>query len=221
MLQEKGLTTLTPVLVIADPHDEGAPSLPEAAREAEEIAAMYDSSTLFAGDQATRARFITVAQQSGMIHYAGHADSDAADPFGVLHLAADSAHGTGDLDVSAIAALHFRHAPLVILAACGTMRGDSEHVDGMPSIARAFLAAGARSVVGTLWEVDDDTVAPLFRRMHRQLHDGANASAALRTAQISLAHDSDPRLRHPSTWAPVELLGYSSEQLKSGKKRSK
>ena len=221
MLQKKAPTALTSVLVIADPHDEGAPSLPDAAREAEEIAAMYDSSTLLAGDQATRARFITVARQSGMIHYAGHADSDTADPFGVLHLAADGDHGTGDLDVSAIAALHLRHAPLVILAACGTIRGNSEHVEGMPSIARAFLAAGARSVVGTLWDVDDDTVAPLFRRMHRELHDGAGASAALRTAQMSLAHDPDPRLRHPATWAPVELLGYSNEEPPSGRKRSK
>jgi CHAT domain-containing protein len=220
MLQQRTLPALTPVLVVGDPHDEGAPSLPEAVREAEEIAAMYESSTLLAGDQATRARFITVAQQSGMIHYAGHADSDAADPFGVLHLAADGAHGTGDLNVSDIAAIHFRHAPLVILSACGTIRGNSEHVEGMPSIARAFLAAGARSVVGTLWEVDDDAVSPLFRRMHRELHNGANASAALRAAQVSLAHDPDPRLRHPATWAPVELLGYSNEQPRSGKKRS-
>ncbi|HXH41677.1 MAG TPA: CHAT domain-containing protein, partial [Thermoanaerobaculia bacterium] len=221
LLLTKRSTTLTPVLVIGDPHDEGIAPLPEAAREAEEIAAMYDSSTLLESEHATRARFITGAQKSGMIHYAGHAESDATDPFGALHLAADHAHESGDLDTTAIAALHLDKAPLVILAACGTMRGESQHVEGMPSIARAFLAAGARSVVGTLWEVDDDVVAPLFRRMHQELRNGASASAALRTAQIALAHDPDPRLRHPASWAPVELLGYSLEQTNSGDKRSK
>jgi CHAT domain-containing protein len=217
MLQKTSTLTLAPVLVVGDPHDEGAPSLPEAAREAEVIAAMYDSSTLLEGGHATRARFLTAAQGSGMIHYAGHADSNSADPFGALHLAADRPHDTGDLDTSAIAALPLRNAPLVILAACGTMRGESQHVEGMPSIARAFLAAGARSVVGTLWEVDDDTVAPLFHRLHVELHNGASPSAALRTAQIALAHDPDPRFSHPASWAPVELLGYSSEQTTSRK----
>jgi CHAT domain-containing protein len=90
----------------------------------------------------------------------------------------------------------------------------------MPSIARAFLAAGARNVVGTLWEVDDDAIAPLFHRVHVELRKGATPSAALRTAQIALAHDPDPRLRHPATWAPVEVLGYSNEQTTSGEKRS-
>ena len=100
------------------------------------------------------------------------------------------------------------------------MRGDSAHVEGMPSIARAFLAAGARNVIGTLWEIDDDAAAPLFHRIHRELRAGSSASDALRNAQIALAHDADPRLRHPATWASVELLGYSNE-LPPVSKRSK
>jgi len=220
MLLKDGPLNLKPVLVVGDPHEEDAPALPEAAREAGIIAALYDSSTLLEGERATRARFITAARQSGLIHYAGHAESDLADPFGALHLVADSASKSGDLDANAIADLHLSNAPLVILAACGTMRGESGHVEGMPSIARAFLAAGARSVIGTLWEVDDDTVAPLFHRLHQELRNGARPSSALRTAQIALAHDPDPRLSHPATWAPVELLGYSNEQEPSGAKRS-
>jgi CHAT domain-containing protein len=209
---------LAPVLVVGDPHEEDAPSLPDAAREADAIAALYQPSTLLTGSRATRDRFITAALASGMIHYAGHADSNSADPFGALHLVADNPHQSGDLDRGAIAALHLSKAPLVVLAACGTIRGDSAHVEGMPSIARAFLSAGARAVVGTLWEVDDDAVAPLFHRLHLELCKGVSPSMALRAAQIELAHSADLRLSHPSTWAPVELLGYSGEQNASGKK---
>jgi CHAT domain-containing protein len=211
IVQQRGPLKLSPVLVVGDPHDEGGPSLPEAAREAGTIAEMYDSATLLKGENANCARFIAAARRSGLIHYAGHAESDSADPFGALHLVADGAHRTGDLDANTIAGLHLSNAPLVILAACGTIRGNAEHVEGMPSIARAFLAAGARGVIGTLWEVDDVTVAPLFRRVHIELCNGASPSAALRTAQISAAHDPDPNVRHPATWAPIELLGYSNQ----------
>jgi CHAT domain-containing protein len=182
---------------------------------------MYDSATVLIAERATRARFITAAQRSGMIHYAGHADSSSADPFGSLHLAADSSGRTGDLDANAIASLDLSRAELVILAACGTMRGDFQHVEGMPSIARAFLAAGARNVVGTLWEVDDDAVAPLFQRVHAELRHGSVPPAALRIAQVALAHDRNLRLSHPSTWAPVEILAYASEKQPARLTRSK
>jgi CHAT domain-containing protein len=203
---------LAPVLVVSDPHGANESALPNATQEANAVAAMYDSATLLIAERATRDRFIAAAQRSGMIHYAGHADSSSADPFGALHLASDASGRTGDLDANAIASLNLSRAELVILAACGTMRGDFQHVEGMPSIARAFLAAGARNVIGTLWEVDDDAVAPLFQRMHAELRHGSDPPAALHIAQVALAHDRNPRLAHPSTWAPVEILAYVDEQ---------
>jgi CHAT domain-containing protein len=211
---------LTPVLVVAGPHDEQTPALPAAAEEAEDVARIYESPTFLAGARATRARFITAARHSGLIHYAGHADSKI-DPLSVLHLSADNAGGSGDLDANAVAALHLTNAPLVVLAACGTMRGESEHVEGMPSISRAFLAAGARSVIGTLWEIDDGPSASLFRGLHLGLRKGEGPSIALRTAQIAFAHSNDEGLSHPATWAPVEVLGYAPERSGSGIGRSK
>jgi CHAT domain-containing protein len=218
---EAGPLALAPALIVSDPHVGDGSDLPNAAREADGVAAMYDSATVLTAERATRARFITAAQRSGMIHYAGHADSDSADPFGTLHLAPDAAHPSGDLDANAIASLNLSRAELVILAACGTMRGDSQHVEGMPSIARAFLSAGARNVVGTLWEVDDDAMAPLFQHMHAELRAGANPPAALRTAQVWLAHCGDSRLRHPATWAPVEVLSNANERQPANRTRSK
>jgi CHAT domain-containing protein len=202
---------LGPVLVVGDPRDGNVVELQDAATEAEAIAAMYPAATLLAGERATRARFIAASRRSGLIHYAGHANSDLFEAAGSLHLAADSAGNSGDLDSASVAALHLQNAPLVILAACGTIRGNPEHMEGMPSIARAFLAAGARNVIGTLWDVDDESAAPLFRRLHQELRNGASPSAALRNAQLALAHGAHGRDRHPATWAPVELLGYTND----------
>jgi CHAT domain-containing protein len=206
---------------VSDPHSDDESALPNAAQEADAVASMYTSATLLIGERATRVRFTAAAQRSGMIHYAGHADSSSADPFGSLHLASDASGRTGDLNANAIASLNLVRTELVILAACGTMRGDFQHVEGMPSIARAFLAAGARNVVGTLWEVDDDAVAPLFQRIHVELRRGSDPPDALRIAQSALAHERNIRLSHPSTWAPVELLAYANQQPPARPTRSK
>ncbi len=199
--------TLSPALVVGDPTSDGGPALPEAAHEAEAIAALYSAATLLTGDRATRARFVQSAEGSALIHYAGHAQSDAATAYGTLSLAADDSPGTGALEAEDIARLRLRRAPLVVLAACGTIRGDADHVEGMPSVARAFLAAGARAVIGTLWEIDDDVAGPLFRTLHRRLRDGAPAATALRDAQLALLHSGNAHLQHPASWAPIEVLG--------------
>lgn len=212
---------LAPVLIVGDPGEENATALKDAASEAKAIAALYPSPTLLSGASATRARFIAAARRSALIHYAGHASSDSFGTVGTLHLAGDTAGDSGDLDTAAIAALHLQNAPLVVLAACGTMRGNPEHVEGMPSIARAFLSAGARNVVGTLWDVDDESVAPLFRQLHQQLRNGLAPVDALRNAQLALAHGPNTHDRHPATWAPIELLGYSGERSPTGSERNK
>src|SRR5262249_2723624 len=144
---------------------------------------------------------------SGMIHYAGHAQSDAVGSYGTIRLAADDARKTGDPDADDIARLRLRGSPLVVLAACGTIRGDANHVEGMPSVARAFLAAGPRRVVGPLWAIDDHTAAPLFRRVHQQLRSGVAPAAALQSAQLALLRSGDTQLQHPASWAPIEILG--------------
>ncbi|HWJ41618.1 MAG TPA: CHAT domain-containing protein [Candidatus Limnocylindrales bacterium] len=195
---------LLPALVVADPATPRWPRLPVSLREGERIAAAYGA-TMLIGDLATPKRFVEAATGSALIHYAGHADSDAGGSYGALLLAAGDAD-SGMLAASEIAALHLSKHPLVVLAACGTFRGNSIHVGGMSSLPRAFLLAGARAVAGTLWEVDDDVAASLFLTFHEHLRTGESPARAVRAAQVEMIHASDPRLRHPATWAPIELL---------------
>ena len=77
----------------------------------------------------------------------------------------------------------------------------------MSSLARSFLTAGARGVVGTLWEIDDDVSARFFTRFHGFLRTGASPVRSLRDAQLDALRSNDPRMSHPATWSPVELLG--------------
>jgi len=86
------------------------------------------------------------------------------------------------------------------------LRGSAELIEGMPSLARAFLAAGAQSVVGTLWNIPDDVSDVLFDHFHRHLRQGHDAAAALAATQREFVRSHDAR-SHPSFWAAAEVLG--------------
>lgn len=195
-----------PVLIVCDPSNDAAgPGLPAARREAAAVARLYHSVTLLAGHDATRARFLAVAQGSALIHYAGHAGYDDA-AGGFLPLAA-TAGGDGRLDATAISRLTLRRTNLVILSACATMRGSAARVEGMPSIARGFLTAGSPAVLGMLWEIEDESAARLLLLFHQRLRMHETPSVALRAAQCALLRSDQSELRHPASWAAAELLG--------------
>jgi CHAT domain-containing protein len=196
--------SISPALVMADPAASQEPRLLASREEASHIAALYGA-VLLSGEAATRERFVKLAPSSALIHFAGHANSDATQSYGALRFAAVGSD-LGVMASSEIAHLSLSRHPLVILAACGTFRGDASHVAGMSSLARSFLVAGARGVVGTLWEIDDDFSAPLFTHFHQLLRAGASPARSLRDAQLEALHSRDARTAHPATWAPLELL---------------
>jgi hypothetical protein len=71
----------------------------------------------------------------------------------------------------------------VVLSACRSATGRAGRAEGVQSLGRAFLHAGARSVVGTLWDVEDRATRRLVERFYAELTQGAPVGAALRAAQ--------------------------------------
>lgn len=203
---EESLPPLTPALVVADPPTPSFPPLPATHVEAQQIAALHGAAQL-TGAEATRSAFTAAAARSALIHFAGHADSDTGSSYAALLFAANDGD-SGVMSSGDVARLRLERKPLVVLAACGTFRGDPLHVAGMSSLARSFLLAGARGVVGTLWEIDDDVSAQLFLRLHERLRGGAPPARALREAQLDLLRSANARLAHPATWAAAESLNH-------------
>jgi CHAT domain-containing protein len=95
-------------------------------------------------------------------------------------------------------------ASLVTLSACQTGRSVVAGGDELLGLMRAFLAAGAASLVASLWAVEDRSTALLMENFYRQLAAGAGKGAALRAAQLSLL---DGAYVHPYYWAPFFLVG--------------
>jgi CHAT domain-containing protein len=193
------------VLLVSDPSRFSESSLAAARRETAAIARLYPAPVIIEGSAATIDRFQEAARNSVLIHYAGHAGvDDAAGGFLTL---APSARDDGRLDASAISRLHLVNTRVVVLSACATMRGSATRIEGMPSISRAFLAAGASAVLGMLWEIHDEDAARLLLKVHEHLSVHGSPSAALRAAQLDFARHGAANLRHPASWAFGELLG--------------
>jgi CHAT domain-containing protein len=101
-------------------------------------------------------------------------------------------------------------ADLVVLAACTSGLGNSTQAEGTVGFQRALLAKGARSVMVSLWTVDEAATARLMEVFYREwLGPGHPAkSEALRRAQESVRTDREhPDWKHPSNWAAFQLVG--------------
>jgi len=117
----------------------------------------------------------------------------------------------GLLTASEISALSL-DADWVVLSACNTAGSDGHpDAEGLSGLARAFLFAGARSIMVSHWPVRDDAAARLTTGTFAKLSDQsgvARKSRALQAAmQEMLLDTSDPSLAHPAAWAPFVLVG--------------
>jgi len=92
---------------------------------------------------------------------------------------------------------------LAVLSACDTERGRSSAGEGIESFSRAFLAAGARSTVTTLWRVPDATTAAFMPLFYHHLQRGHSRAEALRLTKLRFAQ----RGIDPHYWAAFVLTG--------------
>lgn len=110
----------------------------------------------------------------------------------------------GILYASEVAGLDLKGTELVSLSACQTGLGDVQPGDGVQGLQRAFLSAGARSVVCSLWEVPDRPTQRLFLGFYRRIMRGEPRGAALRETMRELAADYPDR---PVAWGGFVLYG--------------
>lgn len=191
------------LLLVVNGSAPGQERLGEAEAEARAVGRQYAHVKRLEGSRATAAAFTRGAARAGMIHFTGHGlVSELRAEETSLVLAGDN--GSEDrFDVRRIAAMKLERSPVVVLAACSTARGRVTPLEGTMSVARAFLAAGAGSVVATLWPVEDRAAAAFFARLHQHLARGESPADALRATQTECIRDSIP----PSMWAAVQVIG--------------
>ena len=95
-------------------------------------------------------------------------------------------------------------AKLVVLSCCHSAEGPIR-AEGVIGMARAFLGAGARSVLGTLWAIDDNATLEFMRNFYQHLKLGEKASEAVYQATAALRRSEE--FQSPYYWAPFVLIG--------------
>ncbi len=174
--------------------------LPYAILEANMVAEQGGGRTLLEG-AATRAAIQELASTTRLLHFACHGDFHPDNPlFSGLDLA------DGQLTTLDIFNLQLV-ASLVTLSACETGRSLISGGDELLGLMRAFLAAGAASLLLSHWLVEDRSTSQFMQAFYRGLFQGETKGAALRAAQLSLLKGEDPRYAHPYFWAPFSLIG--------------
>jgi len=177
-----------------------------------EVQASYDvfrtGPPPFIGSTATKDELLKHVSTAKLLHLSCHHLFDARAPFlSFLKLAGKS--GADFLYMFEVAELKLA-AELVSLSACNSAHSHIESGDEQYGIVRAFLAAGARSVISTLWSVEDSSASVFFTDLYRRvLRDGL--AQALKMAQLRLL--ADPRYELPNFWAPYVLSGHWNHPL--------
>jgi CHAT domain-containing protein len=96
-------------------------------------------------------------------------------------------------------------ADLVVLSSCDSALGEELSSEGIIGLPRAFLRAGAKSVMATLWKVDDEATAELMKHFYALLGQGELPASALRNSQLQLTREK--RFSDPYYWAAFVLQG--------------
>ena len=108
------------------------------------------------------------------------------------------------------------NADMVTLSACETGIGQLKNGQGMLSLSKGFNYAGAKSIVNTLWNINDKSTVKLMEYFYEGLSKGYSKPEALRLAKLKyLETTEDDLLKHPYYWAAFRVSGDTSP-LSSG-----
>jgi CHAT domain-containing protein len=166
--------------------------------EIDRIRLLHPNSRVLLNDYATPSA-VLLRPTPRVLHVAAHALPGRGVDFPPrLALAPDPAHPSGFLDGFEIADADLSGVEIVLLPACESSRGLSTRTEAPFSLASAFLAAGARSVVATSWPVDDRAAAGIMLRLHREFLAGHTTAKALRRTLETSREELPAR---PSIWA--------------------
>jgi CHAT domain-containing protein/Tfp pilus assembly protein PilF len=227
-LQKTRSEALAIARLLAEAGGEEAAAREELAKLAKGRSGSFSASRvdLHLGAEASPARLAGDLKGYEIIHLAAHGYVDREVPArtGIALAFGEGAGGyftladVLDLDLD---------ARLVVLSACETAAGQVQRGEGMESMARAFLHAGARGVVASFWQVSDRAAAETMTRFYQALQAGSPPSRALREAKLALRRSASPGgtgkakpakgsrpadMSHPFYWAPFIHVGLPRQE---------
>jgi CHAT domain-containing protein len=187
---------------------EAFPPLPKAPEEMHRVEGFFPAAkrAVLEGKQATPQAFLSShPERYAYVHFVTHGTASITRPLDsavILSKSGDS-YKLYARDILQ----HPLSAELVTISACEGAAGRAYSGEGLVGLSWAFLRAGARNVVGALWEVNDSAAPQIMDTFYSEMSKGKNPASALRTAKLTLLHNQDPEIvfKKPFYWAPFQL----------------
>ena len=179
--------------------------LPCAKKEVEKIGKKLKTAPL-TGKEATKDEVLKRLSTVALVHIAAHGRMET----GEIALAPNPTRASQIpveedflLTMSDVMSVQIR-TRLVVLSCCHSGRGEIK-AEGVVGIARAFLGAGARSVVVSLWAIDDEATLEFMKSFYLHLAEGRSAGESLNRAMKCLRESE--KFSEVKHWAPFVLIG--------------
>lgn len=209
LANSKILAVGNPIMPMVPDHDgvkiELQP-LPGAEAEVKSIAQLLPEQqcTLLIGQRATEANVKQLAQSHNIVHLATHGIAYGSDPLASLVAFSPTEDENGLLTAREVIQSSSLPADLVVLSACQTGLGRITG-EGMLGLSRAFLVAGARTVVVSQWSVSDSATMELMVAFYKNYFQLGNKAIALQQAMQAVR--SQEKYSDPRYWAPFIVVG--------------
>ena len=177
--------------------------LPGVKEEAEMIARLLGTKPLL-GEHATKQAVLQRIHSVGLIHFAAHGDAERGEIALAPPLSFEGIPQENDylLTMEEISQVRVR-AKLVVLSCCHSARGQIRS-EGVVGIARAFLGSSARSVLVSLWAIEDLATKQFMSRFYEYLVHGESTSESLHQTMKWMRGNGFSEVRQ---WAPFTLIG--------------
>lgn len=186
----------------------GKGTLPSSGEEAIAVSDIWNGEHVL-GQKATKDYFTATCPDYAILHISTHGFADAKDgmrSYLAFKSQIEAEDNLGKLSVREINDLRL-NSDMVVLSACETNIGELQVGEGIISLARAFAYAGAKSILTTLWQVDDAATKDLTKQFYIELKKGKRKDEALRAAKIWHLENNENSGKHPFFWAAMIPVG--------------
>jgi len=190
------------ILLLGNPQlDSEALNLPYSEIEIDNAATFFPDSLKLSHKEASETNLKNKASSYDVLHFATHATFDNDEPFNSSLLLASDESNDGKLTVEEIYQLQLKPS-LVVLSACETGLGKYSAGDEIIGFYRAFMYAGAKSIIATLWPVSDEATSFLINEFYQALKKNS-LGESLRMAQLK----TKEKYPNPANWGGFVLVG--------------
>lgn len=168
----------------------------------------YFAGKLFTAENAKESTFHDLAPDSRIIHLATHAVVNDLQPLQSGLLFTEAGDTLEDGFLSALEVYQMRlQADLAVMSACNTGYGQLAKGEGIMSLGRAFLYAGCKSLISSLWLANDASTSEILQKFYKYAAEGMSKDEALRQAKMDYIEQADPLTAHPYFWANLIAVG--------------